>query len=124
MEKYYYYYYTIDDTLTDGNAGARKHRSVQDNIFVISAISNSVIYGDSTAIQAQSMDRKTCFDKLWLQACINSLYKARITNNKLFLLNIENQSAKIAFQVNRHSESGFFLRCQNFTFDNFEQKQR
>ena len=28
-------YYTIDNTLTDGNVGARKHRSVRDNIFVI-----------------------------------------------------------------------------------------
>ena len=35
-------YYTIDSNLTDGNVGGRKSRSVRDNIFVISAVMNSV----------------------------------------------------------------------------------
>ena len=93
-------YYTVDDTLTDGNVGARKHRSVRDNIFVISAITNSVINGDSPAIQVQVMDQKTCFDKLWLEACVNSLYEAGIDNDKLNMLYIENQNAQIAVKVN------------------------
>ena len=42
-------YYTIDNHLSDGNTGARKHRSVRDNVFVISAITNSVLNGDSPA---------------------------------------------------------------------------
>ena len=46
------------------------------------------------------MDQKTCFDKLWLQACINSLYEAGVTNDKLNLLYIENKNAKIAVKVN------------------------
>ena len=57
-------YYTIDKYLTDGNVGARKHRSVRDNIFVLFAITNSVINGNSPPIQVQVMDQKTCFDKL------------------------------------------------------------
>ena len=36
-------------TLTDGNVGAKKHRSVRDSTFVISTITNSVINGNSTA---------------------------------------------------------------------------
>ena len=51
-------YYTIDQSLTDGNVGARKQRSVRDNIFVNSAISNSVINGGSAPIQVQVMDAK------------------------------------------------------------------
>ena len=35
-------YYTIDSNLTDGSVGARKQRSVRDNIFVIAAVINSV----------------------------------------------------------------------------------
>ena len=93
-------YYTIDNNLSDGNTGARKHRSVRDNIFVISAITNSVINGSSPAIQVQVMDQKTCFDKLWLQSCINSLYEAGVTNEKLNLLYIENQEAQMAVKVN------------------------
>ena len=88
-------YYTIDNYLTDGNVGARKHRSVRDNIFVLSAITNSVTNGNSPPIQVQVMDAEKCFDKLWLQSCINSLYEAGIDNDKLNLLYIENKNAKI-----------------------------
>ena len=54
-------YYTIDSNLTDGNVGARKERSVRDNIFVISAITNSVRNGTSAPIQVQVMDAVKCF---------------------------------------------------------------
>ena len=76
-------YYTIDSSLTDGNVGARKLRSVRDNIFVIGAITNSVVCGKSAPIQVQVMDAFKCFDKLWLQACVNSLYEAGIDNDIL-----------------------------------------
>ena len=78
-------FYTIDSNLTDGNVGARKQRSVRDNIFVIGAVINSVEKGNSAPIQVQVMDAIKCFDKLWLQACINSLYDAGLDNNMLNL---------------------------------------
>ena len=93
-------YYTIDSNLTDGNVGARKQRSARDNIFVISAISNSVVNGTSAAIQIQVMDAEKCFDKLWLQSCINALFDAGLDNDKLNLLYIENKNANIAVKVN------------------------
>ena len=93
-------YYTIDSNLTDGNVGARKQRSVRDNIFVISAITNSVRNGTSAPIQVQVMDAIKCFDKLWLQSCVNSLYEAGITNDILNILYIENKNAMIAVKVN------------------------
>ena len=89
-------YYTIDSSITDGNVGGRKDRSVRDNIFVISAVINSVKHGGSKPIQIQVMDVEKCFDKLWLQSCINSLYEAGITNDYLNLLYIENKNAQIA----------------------------
>ena len=42
----------IDSNLTDGNVGCRKNRSPQDNIYVIGAITNSVINGDSRPNQS------------------------------------------------------------------------
>ena len=93
-------YYTIDDKLTDGNVGARKLRSVRDNIFVISAVSNSVINGNLPPIQVQVMDAEKCFDKLWLQACINAIYESGINSDKLNLLYIENKNAQVAVKVN------------------------
>ena len=93
-------YYTINSNLTDGNVGARKDRSVRDNIFVLNAIINSVENGRNEAIQVQVMDATKCFDKLWLQACINSLYEAGIDHDSLNLLYIENKNAQVAVKIN------------------------
>ena len=93
-------YYTIDSNLTDGNVGARKHRSVRDNIFVLGAITNSVWNGQSGPIQIQVMDAIKCFDKLWLQACVNALYEAGINNDYLNILYSENRNAQIAVKIN------------------------
>ena len=76
-------YETIDGNLTDANVGARKGRSVRDNIFVISAITNSVLNGNSRPIQVEVMDVIKCYDKLWLEASINALYEAGLKNDQL-----------------------------------------
>ena len=67
-------YESIDSNLTDGNVGAQKRRGCRDNIFVLSAVSNSVINRESGPIQVQVTDVETCFDKMWLQSCTNALY--------------------------------------------------
>ena len=46
------------------------------------------------------MDATKCFDKLWLQDCINSLYEAGLDNEKLNLLYLENKNAQIAVKFN------------------------
>ena len=56
-------YNTIDNNLTDGNVGARKQRSVIDNIFVVNAIINSVTNSDCPLIQVQVVD----IEKFFLQ---------------------------------------------------------
>ena len=93
-------YETIDENLTDGNVGARKRRGCRDNIFVISAISNSVIKGRLPAIQIQVTDVQTCFDKLWLENCINALYENNLKNDMLNLLYLENRNAQVAVKFN------------------------
>ena len=69
-------YHIIDDHLTDGNVGARKYRNIRDNIFVLSAVTNSVVNGHENPIQVQIQDAVKCFDKLWLEETTNALYKA------------------------------------------------
>ena len=100
-------YEVIDSNLTDGNVGCRQNRSSRDNIFVIGAITNSVINGDSRPIQIQIMDIKTCFDKLWLEASINSLYENGLKSDKLNLLYIENKNANVAVKVNNKVSKRF-----------------
>ena len=93
-------YPVIDEHLTDGNVGARKRRNIRDNIFVLGAITNSVIHGKQPPIQVEVMDVDTCFDKLWLQKTINALYEDGLTNNALNLLYEENRNAQVAIKVN------------------------
>ena len=93
-------YSAIDKSITDGNVGGRQGRSVRDNILVISAVTNSVTKGESDPIQVQVIDAEKCFDKLWLQNCINAIYDAGITNEYLNILYIENRNASIAVKVN------------------------
>ena len=57
-------YETIDSNLTDANVGARKQRSVRDNMFVVGAVTNSVLNGASKPIQIEVMDVIKCYDKL------------------------------------------------------------
>ena len=93
-------YPVIDQYLTDVNVGARKQRNIRDNIFVLGAVTNSVINGKQPAIQAQVMDVDTCFDKLWLQQAINALFEDGLTNDTLNILYEENKNAQIAIKVN------------------------
>ena len=64
-------YANNDGNLTDSNVGARKDRNIRDNIFVLNAISNSVIKGNEDDIDIQVFDIEKCFDALWAQECIN-----------------------------------------------------
>ena len=93
-------YIVIDQNLTDGNVGARKHRNVRDNIYVLSAVSNSVVNGKMPPIQVGVTDIEKCFDKLWLLSTINALFDAGLTNDTLNLLYLENKNAQIAIKVN------------------------
>ena len=63
-------YQIVDGNETDENVGGRQNRSARDNIFVMGAVTNSLINGHSKPIQAEVMAIKMCFKKLWLEATI------------------------------------------------------
>ena len=79
-------YQTIDDNLTDANVGARKHRNIRNNLYVVNAISNSIKRGSEEAVDLCTYDVDKCFDALWTYECINDLYEAGLKNDKLTLL--------------------------------------
>ena len=68
-------YFTIDDNLTDANVGARKHRNICDNLFVVNAVLNSVKKGSEEALDLCAYIVKKCFNLLWTYECINNLYE-------------------------------------------------
>ena len=50
----------------------------------------------SEPIDVQLFDVEKCYDALWLQECINDLYDSGLKNDKLPLLFLENQNARVA----------------------------
>jgi hypothetical protein len=119
-------YNTIDENLTDSNVGGRKDRNIRDNIFVLNAISNSVLKDGEEDIDIQVFDIEKCFDALWVQECINDIYDAGLTNDKLPLLFLENVNGQCAIKVNdgkskrinikehaRNSLGQFVLHCDH-----------
>ena len=92
-------YSNIDQNLTDSNVGGRKGRGIRDNLFVINAITNSVKHGSEEACDIQVYDIEKCFDSLWVQECINTLYEGGLRNDKLVLLYEETKNAQIAIKT-------------------------
>ena len=92
-------YSTIDSNLTDSNVGARKGRNIRDNIFVLNAVINSITKGKEDPVDIQVFDVEKCFDALWMEECINDIFEAGVTNDKLPLLFLENRNAKVAIKT-------------------------
>ena len=92
-------YDKIDEGLTDSNVGARKNRNIRDNIFVLNAVTNTIVNGNEEDIDAQVFDVEKCFDSLWVQECINDMYETGLDNDNLSLLFLENQNAEIAIKT-------------------------
>ena len=97
-------YEEIDEALTDSNVGARKGRNIRDNIFVLNAVTNSIINGDEEPVDVQVYDVEKCFDALWVEECINDLFETGFDNDKLPLLYLENKNANIAVKTS-HGKS-------------------
>ena len=93
----------IDSNLTDSNVGARKHRNIRDNIFVMNAILNAKDIEEALDIQIYDIEK--CFDALWLHEVINCLYDSGLRNNKLPLLFLENKNAQVAVKANGQMSS-------------------
>ena len=92
-------YENIDRNLTDSNVGGRKRRNIRDNIFVINAIMNSITKGNRKACDITIYDIEKCFDSLWVQECMNTLYENGLKNDKLVLLYEATKLAKIAIKT-------------------------
>jgi len=92
-------YPVVDENLTDANVGARKERNIRDNLFVLNAVLNSVTKGNEKACELGVYDLEKAFDSLWAQECINDLYDAGCTDDKLVLMHLENQNAQVAMKT-------------------------
>ena len=92
-------YHNIDSNLTNCNVGNRRGRNIRDNIFIINAIMNQSKNNPKEAADIGVYDVYKCFDSLWLKECINDLFEAGLTNDKLVLLYQSNLSARVAIKT-------------------------
>ena len=79
-------YDIVDSNMSDSNVGARKKKSVRNHIFVFNGIINEALKKKEKPIDIVIVDYKQCFDSLWLEECINDLFEAGITDDKLALI--------------------------------------
>ena len=103
-------YKGIDANLTDCNVGSRRGRNVRDNLFVMSAIMNENKRNPKEALDINVYDVEKCFDSLWLSECINDLYDAGMTSDKLNLLYQANKSANIAIRTSSGVTESFNIK--------------
>ena len=78
-------YETVEKHLTDSNVGGRRGGNIRDNIFVLNAITNSIRKGNEETCDVIVTDVEKCFDALWAQECINTLYEYGLDNDKFVL---------------------------------------
>ena len=81
------------------NVGGRRGRNIRDNIYVVNAIMNSIVSGKEEACDITVHDIEKCFDSLWAQECVNTLYEYGLDNDQLVLIFEETQNAKIAMKT-------------------------
>ena len=60
---------------------------------------NSVINGKEEPVDICPYDVEKCFDALWTHECINDIFEAGMTNDKLPILSKMNQNAKVAIKT-------------------------
>ena len=92
-------YEKIDSYMSDSNIGARRMKNIRNHLFVIHAIINSVVQGNSECIDIQIYDLVQAFDSLWLEDCLNDVYDALdedTKDDKVALLYDINKENKVA----------------------------
>ena len=67
-------YPLIDQCMSDSNIGARRNKNIKNHLFIIYAIINSVLKGESGCLDIQIYDLVKAFDVLWLDDCMNDLW--------------------------------------------------
>ena len=60
--------------MSDSNVGARKQKNIKNHLFIIYAIINSVVKGESESVDIQIYDLVKAFDVLWLDDSMNDIW--------------------------------------------------
>ena len=84
--------------MSEFQTGGVKGKAVTDNLFILRGIINHANYLKKE-LWVTFYDIEKCFDSLWLEDCINSLWKLGIHDDTLYLCYLMNQKARITVKT-------------------------
>ena len=80
-------YKTLDSYMTDSNIGGRKHKRIQDHLFLVNGILfENTRKKNEKPISICIYDCRQCFDSLWQEDILNDLCEAGVKSDQLALL--------------------------------------
>ena len=86
--------------MSDSQVGGRKGKSVRNHIWILNKIICDVLSKkNKTPIDLGIYDYRQCFDTLWVQECMNDLYKGGIKDDRFKLLYNINTKVDVAVKT-------------------------
>ena len=64
----------IDSNMSDSNIGARRGKNVQNHLFILYGVINSILREEKSCIDVLIYDIIKAFDSLWLEDCMNDMF--------------------------------------------------
>ena len=92
-------YDTIDEKMSDSNVGARKKKIIRNHLFILNGIINDTINNKDKCLDLIIVDYKQCFDSMWLDECVNDLFKAGVQDDHLALIYQANSKNQVAVKT-------------------------
>ena len=93
-------YDTIEASMSCSNIGARKHRNINDHLFVINGIINDVLNSKSSScVDIQIYDVAKCFDKLEHINTATDLFNTGVTDDKFVTITNSNKNCHVAVKT-------------------------
>ena len=80
--------------MTQFQTGGAKGNGVVDNLFILRGIIDHSVYLNKPTF-VTFYDTKKCFDSLWLEDCINSLWENGVQDDTIYLIHLLNAKASV-----------------------------
>ena len=99
----------LRENMTKFQTGGIKGKGVVDNLFIMRALISHSLYVNQPLFLT-FYDIEKCFDSLWLEDCINSLWENGVQNNNLYLIYLLNKKASITVKTPLCNASPFVIK--------------
>ena len=99
----------LRENITKFQTGGIKGKGVVDNLFIMRALISRSLYVNQHLFLT-FYDIEKCFDSLWLEDCINALWKNGVENYNLYLIYLLNKKASITVKTPLGNASQFVIK--------------